>query len=293
MPKALTFADLMALLRRSSSFTSVELEAYWDDTGQAVFLVCLAPNLRQEFIEDVKQLLKKRVHAHADNEVEAVMVSLLLGRQVTHGMPFTVEFGPEYRFDIDCPEAPTHASIIITMKTGIGARTKKKIRPRAMAKPTRTKTKNSYRPKGSSSSSILGSNSSNSNRANAIRLEDERIRSKNRRDIARAEKLDSGIDVRVGKLGYTKKVFDAKSEREVWVASSPEADRVLREMDRTWGKTIHTGADLARHLNMRRSPMLRTLGGKRFTRSMMTGLLRHLERFRLTKVLRRQARTTG
>ena len=72
----------------------------------------------------------------------------------------------------------------------------------------------------------------------------------------------------------------------MWIAS-PGAENVLQEMDRVWGTTITTGTALAAHLNARRNPMLRTLGGHPFTRNMMTSLLRHLERYRSGLALRR------
>ncbi len=265
----MTISGIEALLRRARFFTSVEPGYMEDATSEGVFTAFLGPELEQEFLADVRTFLGGRERDLEDTEVEKVMTDLLLRRLRVDG-EITVECGPGYYYDRDEPSMPDYVVLTVRLKWPKTSGKKRK----KSAKTKSAVEKNSRSSKKAQARTPSGS--SEEERRIVLQRGAERERSRRRRAGARTAKLLAGDEVRVGRVGYTRKVWDSALQQKVW-APTPGAEKVMREVDRVWGKSIHTGADLAAHLDSRG---MKSLNGKRFTRNMMTALLRHLARLR-------------
>lgn len=269
MPKPKNFNELEEYLRGASCITSVERGDLDGAAEDETFTVTLAPELEDEFLVDVRELLGDRRRYLEDAEVDALVTALLLRR-----LHLDAEIGAEtdanYSFDPEKPSMPRYVLLTVHFKKSKKKTAKKKLK------------KQPVHPKSFSAMS-------EEERRNHLRRQAERERSGRRRALARAKKLDAGEEVRVGRVGYTHEVWDETVQRMVW-APTPGAERVMREVDRVWGGAITSGSALAVHLN---GLGLRSLNGRPFTRNMMTSLLRHLTRLRRSRARARHEEPTG
>lgn len=273
MPKPKNINELEVYLRGASCITSVERGDLDGAAEDESFTVTLAPELEDEFLVDVRELLGGRRRFLEDAEVDALVTALLLRR-----LHLDAEIGAEtdanYFFDPKKPSMPRSVLLTVHFKKAKKAAKKKNVEKKLKKQPVQPKSFSAM---------------SEEERRNHHRREAERRRSGRRRSLARAKKLDAGEEVKVGRVGYTHEVWDETVQKMVW-APTPGVERVMREVDRVWGGTITSGSALAFHLN---GLGLRSLNGRPFTRNMMTSLLRHLTRLRRSRARARHEEPTG
>lgn len=267
MPKVIPVASVNTLTRTltgSACFTRIERGEVRHELGEVEFSVSLSPGLSQPFVEGVRDLVAARRTRPADNELAAVLEALLLARLNLE------EFEVELEDDVD----PDNPVLPVTVTLVVRVPTKKKTAKRKKSKTknskTRLRSKNETKKKTKKTRPDF-SKMSEAERRTAARREEERLRSRRRRE----DKKPPGV--RMGRPGYTEKIFDPESEREVWRATAAGA-ALMRELDRVWGKTVLDRAALVAHL---KAKGLKTLSGRPITRNMMTDLLAHLDRLRL------------
>jgi hypothetical protein len=202
-------------------------------------------------------------------------VTALLLRRLHLDAEIGAETDANYFFDPQTPSMPQSVLLTVHFKKAKKRTVKKKLiekkRKKQTVQPTRV--------------AAL----STEERRDLLRREAERNRSRRRRNAARDKKLRAGDDVRVGRVGYIREVWDEAVQQMV-LAPTPGAEEVMLEVDRVWGVSIESGAALAVHLN---ATGLKSLNGRPFSRNMMTSLLAHLARFRRSRARTRHEGSTG
>ncbi|HVO21738.1 MAG TPA: hypothetical protein VMU15_20980, partial [Anaeromyxobacter sp.] len=224
----------------------------------------------------------------ADNEIAAVLEALLMPHLAVD------EFEVELEEDVDAeePVLPKAVTLVVRVspmkKSKKGAKAgarkakvekvKKTKTHKKKTSSTITRTEKAKNKKSLSKSRPDFASMTDLERKEAVRLRDERHRSRERRSKKKQALEDAGSVVRNGRRGYVEQVRDPETDRLVWQAT-PEGAPVMSAMDAVWERTIASGPDLAQHLN---AIGLKTLTGKPFTRNMVTDLVRHLDRLRRT-----------
>lgn len=267
--------ELKTVLKAAPCFSEVELVEVRDEEAEVEFSVRLSTNLAVPFEEQVGDLVAARGPRPADNDIAAVLEALLL----PHLLLDKFEIELEDDVDAESPVLPETVTLVVRLspvkKSKKGAKTRVK---KAETKKKTVKTKKTENKKPLSTSRPDFAAMTDLERQEAVRLRDERHRSRVRRAKKKQALEDAGSVIRNGRRGYVEQVRDPATDLLEWQAT-PEGAPVMSAMDDVWEKTISTGPDLAQHLN---AIGLKTLTGRPFTRNMMTDLVRYLDRLRRT-----------
>lgn len=279
--------ELKTVLKAAPCFSEVELVEVRDEEAEVEFSVNLSTSLAVPFEEQVGDLVSARGPRPADNDIAAVLEALLL----PHLLLDKFEIELEDDVDAESPVLPETVTLVVRIspvkkskkgaKTGVKKAGNKNKTKRKTPKKKTVKTKKTEKAKNKKSLSKSRPDfapMTDLERKEAVRLRDERYRSRERRAKKKQALEDGGSVIRNGRRGYVEQVRDPATDLLVWQAT-PEGAPVMSAMDDVWEKTISTGPDLAQHLN---ASGLKTLTGKPFTRNMMTDLVRHLDRLRRT-----------
>jgi hypothetical protein len=258
------------ILSRAACFTKVRRVEVRHQDAEVEYLVKLAPGLAPAFTGQVQDLVAARGLSIADNELAAVLEAVLV--PLIGPMEFEIELDDDV--DPEDPVLPEHVTLVVRLAPG-QEKKPKKTENKKTKKKTKTKTKTKKRT-GLSTPDF--STMTDEEKKIAVGREEERLRSRRRRQDARAEVEVAGTRVRNGRRGYVEQVMNSKSGGLVW-RPTPEGAKVMRAMSKVWGKTVKDGPALAAHLN---ALGLRTITGRPFTRTMVTDLARHLARWRLS-----------
>lgn len=251
MPR--TAADIEEIRLRfsgASCFSGVLKDDDWSDHYQ-VFVATLDPALEPGFAAAIRDEMRRRRKHLRDGEVEEVLRRVLAPQLPEVGFDYALELDAHYDFDPDKIALPESVEIVVTFSRPPPARA-----PRPAPPPAQV---------------------TDAERRVLDRREKEAERSRSRRERARAAREAAGIVIRVGKVGYVRRVFDDERDCFLWEPTEIGAP-VMRAMDAVWGKTITSGSRLAEHLNG--LPDIHPIETERFTPNMMTELIRHLERLR-------------
>jgi hypothetical protein len=244
--KAKSILDVLASLRDAHSvFKSVVLIDWHEPSKSAQVWVNLKPSLSDPF----KKTFSKS--GSGDDHLLFALEAVLRNSVAVLREPAFrfLETPAWYDPDLDSLVLP-EAAILFFKFSKLG-------------KP-KTKTK-ARRRNPSTSMPVFGSN------------DYELLRSRQRRDRARADKIYAGRRHVGHRVGYLTIENESVDEANTWLPATPEAKTILDAANAAWGKSCTSYSELAEHLN---DLGLKSLEGAVFKKNMISRLVIQLELLR-------------